>query len=74
MYYAMRASAPSLHRESTDSLIMYFVHHYSQETDDIYNYLEVCPHRPIQQYGLSYIHIRESVDSLCRDGADARIM
>ena len=22
MYYAMRASAPSLHRESTDSLIM----------------------------------------------------
>ena len=23
MYYAMRASAPSLHRESTDSLIIY---------------------------------------------------
>ena len=23
MYYAMRASAPSLHRESTDSLIYY---------------------------------------------------
>ena len=23
MYYAMRASAPSLHRESTDSLIMH---------------------------------------------------
>ena len=23
MYYAMRASAPSLHRESTDSLILY---------------------------------------------------
>ena len=24
MYYAMRASAPSLHRESTDSLILYY--------------------------------------------------
>ena len=24
MYYAMRASAPSLHRESTDSLINHF--------------------------------------------------
>ena len=24
MYYAMRASAPSLHRESTDSLILIF--------------------------------------------------
>ena len=30
---------------------MSFVHHYSQETDDIYNYLEVCPHQPIQLYG-----------------------
>ena len=25
MYYVMRASAPSLHRESTDSLIMLFL-------------------------------------------------
>ena len=25
MYYAMRASAPSLHRESTDSLIIYTI-------------------------------------------------
>ena len=25
MYYAMRASAPSLHRESTDSLIYYSI-------------------------------------------------
>ena len=25
MYYAMRASAPSLHRESTDSLIMRYI-------------------------------------------------
>ena len=26
MYYVMRASAPSLHRESTDSLIHIFIH------------------------------------------------
>ena len=30
MYYVMRASAPSLHRESTDSLI-YKVHAYKRE-------------------------------------------
>ena len=29
MYYVMRASAPSLHRESTDSLIyMIYLHYY----------------------------------------------
>ena len=26
MYYAMRASAPSLHRESTDSLIYIYIY------------------------------------------------
>ena len=26
MYYAMRASVPSLHRESTDSLIYIYIH------------------------------------------------
>ena len=27
MYYVMRASAPSLHRESTDSLIYIYIYH-----------------------------------------------
>ena len=42
----MGVSAPSLHRESTDSLIWH--------------------------YGL--LHIKELVDSLCRDGADMLIV
>ena len=28
MYYVMRASAPSLHRESTDSLIYMYIYYY----------------------------------------------
>ena len=45
MYYVMRASAPSLHRESTDSLIYIILYIY------IYIYI-VCEHKIISVNGV----------------------
>ena len=60
----MGVSEPSLHRESTDSLID---GSYTLEQDTS-NYVCFVDSTTI------WTHIRESVDSLCRDGTDTPIV
>ena len=52
MYYAMRASAPSLHRESTDSLIQLHIRLYSWAVTQLYIMLVLCV-----LYSLLFIYV-----------------